>query len=193
MNTFKKTFAILLSVIAIAVFFIVLKGAVFSSSANDTSIQTVRDAQVSTNPPVHIRIPAIGVDTTVQTTGITQSGHIAVPTNYTDVGWYKYGTLPGNKGSAVMAGHVDDGLALPGVFKNLYKLKKGDDIYITMKNGEVAHYVMKGSETYSKDASTENIFSEKDNYYLKLITCTGTWLSDEGTHSERLVVTGILK
>src|SRR5258708_38380056 len=60
--------------------------------------------------PDRLDIPVLNIDAAVLQVGIARSGHMAVPPNFTDVGWYKYGSLPGQKGSAVMAGHVDNGL-----------------------------------------------------------------------------------
>src|SRR4051812_45178718 len=55
--------------------------------------------------PVRLIIPSLNVDTKVQDVGIGKSGNMAVPSNYTDAGWYRYGATPGQVGSAVMDGH----------------------------------------------------------------------------------------
>jgi LPXTG-site transpeptidase (sortase) family protein len=144
----------------------------------------------SASLPTELKIPVLNIDAKVQEVGITKKGNMATPTNFTDVGWYKYGTVPGNKGSAVIAGHVDNGLAFPGVFKHLDNIKVGDDVYVESATGET-HFIVKSLDVYDFDANVPFVFNQKDDYILRLITCTGTWVPAYHTHDKRLVVTAI--
>ena len=142
--------------------------------------------------PAHLTIPSIDVSATIDQVGITQKGNMATSKNFNNVGWYKYGVMPGEIGSAVIAGHVNDGFALPGVFVNLKDLKNGDDIYVTTNNNTRLHFVMTSRKIYNYDAPTEEIFEDNSGKLLKLITCTGNWLTELGTHEQRIVVTAVL-
>jgi sortase A len=142
--------------------------------------------------PILLNIPSIDVNSKIVDVGITSRGNMGTPTNYEDVGWYRYGILPGEAGSAVMAGHVDNGLSLPGVFSKLSEVKVGDDIFTTNKLGAKLHFVVKNIATYAYDAKDTNVFTQNDGKYLKLITCVGTWKPDNKTHDKRLVVTAVL-
>lgn len=51
------------------------------------------------------------------------------------------------------------------------------------------HFVVTKISTYDFDAIVPEVFNQNDDYYLKLITCTGTWLKEFKTHDKRLVVT----
>src|SRR5688500_7982550 len=51
--------------------------------------------------PVRLMIPKLDVDAAIKYMGVTKTGDMAVPDNIADVGWYKHGPHPGNKGSAV--------------------------------------------------------------------------------------------
>lgn len=144
------------------------------------------------NYPARLSIPTLKIDAKIQKVGIAKNGNMATPSNFTDIGWYKYGTVPGDMGSAVMAGHVDNGLAFSGVFKRLGDLKKDDDVYVKMDNGKSLHYVVTKSAIYDYDAEVPEVFTENDDRYLKLITCTGTWMESNRTHNKRLVVTAVL-
>ncbi len=183
--------------IAAVVFVMLFSRAVLYSPTDDLTVPVAHAAAPASNTvavhPVAIAIPALHINTKIQEVGITKSGAMAVPTNFSDVGWYKYGTLPGQQGSAVLAGHVDDGLALPGVFSNLDKLKPGDTITITMSDKSVLNFVMTTSTVYDKNAKTNGIFSDMSGTYIKLITCTGTWLPSFHTHDKRLVITAALE
>ncbi len=147
-----------------------------------------RDA---TTFPERLKIPSILVDATVQDVGITRKGNMSTPSNFTDVGWFKYGTVPGEMGSAVIAGHVDNGLALPGVFANLDKIKVGDDIYVETAGGKKIQFKVTSKKLYEYTDKTDEVFNENDGSYLKLITCAGVWLPENRTHDQRLVVTAI--
>ena len=139
--------------------------------------------------PTRLRIPALGIDAHVQEVGVNALGNMAAPNNFTDVGWYKYGPPPGFTGSAVIAGHVDNGLALAGVFKQLDELKIGDDMYVEKKDGTEVHFRVMEIQTYPyTHVPLKVLFSRRDLPRLNLITCGGTWLPGERSYDERLVV-----
>lgn len=141
--------------------------------------------------PLRLQVPKIGVDAKVKYVGVTASGNMATPGNLTDVGWYKYGALPGNRGSAVMAGHVNNGLDIPGVFKKLDELVAGDMIYVENTKGENIAFKVVTKETFDFNAKVSRVFTQNDGAYLKLITCTGVWQPKYRTHDKRLVVTAV--
>lgn len=222
----EKNFLIILAVaIAILVFSGTLFGAIFRSSAEETSLpdETVISTVGETAPlpeavssgelpaqkkeiptitktekvPVsyfgHLAIPKIKVDANIQEVGISQKGDMAVPTNFTDVGWYKYGTLPGEKGSAVIAGHVSNKLSFPAVFSNLKNLEIGDEVYVTSGDNVKRQFIVSKISTYDFDAMVEEIFTDDSGKFIQLITCTGTWNATFKTRNQRLVVTAELK
>ena len=142
--------------------------------------------------PISLSIPKIGVDAKIQEVGITQKGNMATPNNFMDVGWYKFGTVPGDMGSAVMAGHVNNEVGLSAVFGKLGDLAEGDDIYVTMEKDKQLHFKVTKTKTYNFDASGKEVFGENNAKLLKLVTCTGSWVEKLKTHDERLVVSAIL-
>jgi sortase A len=143
--------------------------------------------------PARLRIPTLGIDANVQYVGITKKSTMAVPSNFTDVAWYKYGPVPGQRGSAVMDGHVDNGLALDGVFKHLSDIKIGDDVYVDTKDGTPLHFVVIDVQLYPyKNVPTQLIFGQSNAVRLNLITCDGAWVKGDKTYDHRLVVYTIL-
>lgn len=146
-------------------------------------------AVVAGDSPTRLRIPALNIDAKVQQTGLTKSGAMGTPSNFTDVAWYKYGPAPGQVGSAVIDGHVDNGLSLAGVFKHLGDIKTDDDVYVTMQSGTQLHFKVSDIEIYPyKDAPSDLIFNRADTVRLNLVTCDGTWVKGDKTYNERLVV-----
>jgi LPXTG-site transpeptidase (sortase) family protein len=144
--------------------------------------------------PSRLQIPALSVDAHVQSVGVNGKGDMSAPSNFTDVAWYKYGTAPGQMGSAVMAGHVDNGLSLAGVFKHLSDLQPGDDIYVVTASSTRLHFTVSSVDTFDyRSAPSEEIFGQNDKPYLKLLTCTGKWVQGDRTYDHRLVVTAVLE
>lgn len=140
--------------------------------------------------PSRLLIPKLEVDSHVQRLGVTATGNMAAPDNFTDVSWYKYGTVPGFKGSAVMSGHEDNAIDLPGVFYDLHKLEIGDDVYVVREDGERLHYKVIDEQIYRFDdpEPLPGIFNKTDGTYLNLITCAGDWLESAKTNDRRLVI-----
>ncbi len=139
--------------------------------------------------PARLLIPKLEIDAAVQQLGVTKTGNMAAPDNFTDVSWYKFGTVPGQIGSAVMAGHEDNAISLDGVFKHLEDLEVGDDVYVVTESGERLHFRVVDSQIYPYDKSPlEKIFNTTDKARLNLITCAGDWLPAAKTNDKRLVV-----
>lgn len=120
--------------------------------------------------------------------GLSSDGSMAVPTDVADTGWYKEGPLPGNTGSAVIAGHIDGLRGQPGVFVGLSKLQPGDIATIIDSNGLQTNFVVQTSKKYGQHDQPQEVFSSKAGAHLNLITCTGDWNKAEHQFAQRLVV-----
>jgi sortase (surface protein transpeptidase) len=78
---------------------------------------------------------------------------------------------------------------MPAVFDNLYRIQKGDKIYIEDNNGIIISFVVRGSQKYGSKADALNVFYSNDGKsHLNLITCTGIWDKIWKSRSDRLVV-----
>jgi sortase (surface protein transpeptidase) len=89
----------------------------------------------------------------------------------------------------VIAGHVDNGLGLAGVFKNLGSLREGDAVFVERRDGTQVAFIVAGTRSYHyQDAPTEIIFNPSGSVRLNLITCEGRWIQADRTYDERLVV-----
>ncbi len=141
---------------------------------------------VVANPatPVRVSIPSISLNSPVVGVGQNEKGEMDVPGGKTNnVGWYKYGTVPGNPGSAVLDAHVF------AAFSELKYVKKGSDIYVTTADGMKLHFVVSHVQTYAlSDLSPETLFAPSGERLLNLITCAGSPTADGSTYTHRLVV-----
>ncbi len=188
----KRGIVALITALAVVIFCGTLVQALWYAPGSDLQVPAAEIVPRTLPPaeePVTIRIPRIGIDAKIQQTGVNAKGNMGVPTNYTDVAWYKHGTIPGQIGSAVIDGHVDNGLALAGVFKHLDEVQKGDDIFVDTKTGRELHFVVEEVVSYPyKAVPLDKLFSRTDDARLNLITCGGTWVKADKTYDRRLVV-----
>ena len=155
-----------------------------SSKAPGAS-KTSRDAAFGL--PVSLNIPKINVATDVSYMGLTPDGDMDVPPDLVSVGWYKYGTKPGDVGSAVIAGHLR-GTEDLGVFNDLDLLRPGDEVNVRNDRDDIVSFVVRETRSYKEDERPSEVFSRTDGAYLNLITCSGTWNDARQLYSHRFVV-----
>lgn len=156
-----------------------------TNKQSSPQLQTVNKTNLGL--PVYLAIPTINVNASVEYVGITSEGVMEVPSNIADVGWFKLGSRPGEKGSAVISGHFDGRNGEAGVFVNLYKLKRGDKMYVKDDKGIITTFVVRESRIYNPGYA-EEVFSLNDNAHLNLITCDGVWDGVKKSYTKRLVV-----
>ncbi len=191
-QAFKALFRRPLLVVAFAIYSILLLFH-FTQGINNKSVSqsSVSQRQViveaAPGSPVRLLIPAIDVNAAVQYVGVNPKGAMEVPSNSMDVGWFKQGSRPGEKGSAVIDGHFDGKNGEAGVFTDLYKLKAGDKLYIEDDRGTTTTFVVRESRTYDPGYA-DKVFSLNDSAHLNLITCDGVWDGSKKSYSKRLVV-----
>lgn len=144
--------------------------------------------QVNPGLPIRLRISKINVDAPVVPVGLTPGGAMDVTKGPYDVAWFKPGPRPGQKGSAVIAGHF--GVWKNGaisVFHNLNKLAKGDIISVEDDNGATISFVVRESKIYDPKADASAVFYSSDGKsHLNFVTCV--WDKVSKTYSKRLVV-----
>lgn len=139
--------------------------------------------------PQTLTIPKIGVHTNVEYVAHDQNGRMDVPQNFMNVGWYRLGAKVGEKGSAVLAGHLDTQTGAPAIFYNLNQLVEGDEVIVTGQDGTELKYKVVGSKIYDiSNAPLEEIFAQEDKERLNLITCDGIWDVNIRNYTKRLVV-----
>lgn len=166
---------------------------IFSSNSASKKVEEQNVLLVQEERPIKISIPSLNLEAFIVPVGLTSHGTMATPRKFSEVGWYEFGSSPGFTGNAVLAGHVDNGLGLGGVFRDLESIKKGDLVYIKMKSGKEVRFIVSEMDVYDyKDAPSDQIFNRSGSPKIKLITCTGSWLVSAKTYDSRLVVTGYL-
>jgi len=160
---------------------------------SNTSAQAITSStalgQASAGPPARLMIPAIRVNAIVEHVGITAEGAMATPKNSANVAWFNLGSIPGQKGGAVIAGHYGWENSMPAAFDNIAKLKRGDKVYVLDENELTSVFVVRDIRIYEERQSITGVFSSSDDKaHLNLITCAGGWDKAKNSYPDRLVV-----
>ena len=135
----------------------------------------------SSSDPAFVDIPAIGATSTVEELGTLLDGRLETPVDFMKVGWWAGGTVPGQKGPAVLAGHLDSYQG-PAIFARLNLLKTGDRVTVARRDGIVLHFAVTRVDRYPKDLfPAAQVYGPTDQAELRLITCGGRF--DRGAHS----------
>lgn len=145
------------------------------------------DAATSARP-VAVRLPSIDVASGLEDLAIDRSGRLRSPRDWQRVGWFADGTVPGDVGPAVVAGHVDSPTG-PAVFDRLDELEPGDRVEVERDDGEVAVFVVDRAEVVAKDDfPTASVYGPTPDAQLRLITCDGPYVRSSGGYQDNLVV-----
>ncbi|WEH43540.1 class F sortase [Streptomyces sp. AM 2-1-1] len=140
-------------------------------------------------PAARVSVPAIKVDAPIVDVGLDQDGWIAAPPPQDPnlAGWYQNGISPGQRGTAVLVGHVDN-LSGPAVFYGLGALTKGEHVEVTRYDGRVAVFEIYGVEVFSKaDFPGPRVYGDTGYAELRVITCGGGY-SKAGGYDGNVVV-----
>lgn len=153
-----------------------------AASAQPHSGHTTSADALPPSPPDRIRIPAIRVDAPLMGLGLNQQGSLDVPppkkTNL--AGWYESGTTPGENGTAIVAGHVDNADG-PSVFYDLGGLTRGRTIEVERRDGSVAVFTVDANEVYdAENFPDEKVYGAADRPELRVITCGGDYSRKTG-------------
>ncbi|MFI8964918.1 class F sortase [Streptomyces sp. NPDC053493] len=167
-----------------------------ASSRPGASRHGVRSAVPADGPamprsaPVRLRIPRIGVDAPFVGLRIGPSGALDPPPadNTNLVGWQESGVSPGERGTAIIAGHLDTATA-PAVFARLEELKAADTFEVDRDDGTTAVFRIDSVEDFDKDEFPDRlVYEDTPNALVRLITCAGSYDRKAKDYTENLVV-----
>ncbi|WP_155054270.1 class F sortase [Streptomyces blattellae] len=132
--------------------------------------------------PDRVRIPAIQVDAPMMPVGLDAAGWVdAPPPEDPDLaGWFTGAVSPGEKGTAVIVGHVDNTQG-PAVFYGLGALKKGFRVEVARKDAKTAVFEIYGIEVFEKNNFPgDRVYASKGSPELRVITCGGGFSKQNG-------------
>ncbi|MFD4198535.1 MULTISPECIES: class F sortase [Amycolatopsis] len=144
--------------------------------------------------PVAVEIPAIGARSTLIPLGLNEDGTVQTPpvTSPGQAGWYSQGPAPGERGPAVILGHVD-GNRQPGIFARLRELSPGDRVEVSRVDGSRAGFVVIRVERVPKaEFPTAAVYGDTAGPELRLITCGGVFDRAARSYRDNVIVYAVL-
>ena len=146
--------------------------------------------------PVRIDIGAIGVHARVIERGVERNGAIeAPPYAHADrVGWYAAGPTPGQKGVALLVGHVDTDEDR-AVFYALSTVKRGAVVRVRRADGSLARFTVERTRVVGRrDFDAKRVYGveREGRAELRIITCGGEFDRVRRVYSSNVVVSAYL-
>ena len=156
--------------------------------------------------PLELQIPSLKVNAPVLGVGLTSENVMDAPKGpigdpvWHSAFWYRGSGIPGESGTATIAGHVNDPLGEPEIFAHLHDLQPGDLIVVhyTTSNVDI-RFIVDQTKVYSiEESSTGSVLTQifgagpiagtgpqpaPDGLsHLTLITCTGDIVNGRFDH-----------
>ncbi|CAL9663317.1 MULTISPECIES: class F sortase [Streptomyces] len=158
-----------------------------SAAASDTRAAADDGAASGVTPlpysvPDRVSVPAIQVDAPVMGVGLDADGWVDAPPPEDPnlAGWFTGAVSPGEKGTAVVVGHVDNEQG-PAVFYGLGALKKGNKVEVHRQDGKTAVFEIYGIEVFEKNNFPgDRVYGSKGSAELRVITCGGGFTKQNG-------------
>ncbi|MFF4151958.1 class F sortase [Streptomyces sp. NPDC001651] len=145
--------------------------------------------------PNRVRIPGIQVDAPIIPVGLDADGWVAAPPPEDPnlAGWFTGSVTPGEKGTAVVVGHVDNTQG-PAVFYGLGSLEKGKRVEIAREDSKTAVFQIYGIEVFEKnDFPGDRVYASKGTAELRVITCGGGFTKQSGYDGNVVVFAGLVE
>jgi hypothetical protein len=140
--------------------------------------------------PTRIRIPGIRVNAPLTALGLDPTGRLAAPPERSRnlAGWYRGGAAPGEFGTAVIAGHVDNRQG-PAVFYNLGALKRNEEVDVDRSDGMTAVFTIDAVEAFeARSFPNAKVYADTNRAELRIITCGGGFDKRHGHYQGNVVV-----
>jgi len=146
---------------------------------------------MASSTPTSVDIPSIDVTSDLHALGLNDDGSLQVPSGerYDQAAWYEGSPTPGERGPAVIEGHVTSQGSVPSVFFDLGELSRGDTVDVTREDGSVATFEVYATDSFPKDDFPKvAVYGNTEEPELRLITCGGDYDPDARAHVDNIVV-----
>lgn len=148
--------------------------------------EAVEQAQVA--EPTAVRVPSLGITSALVDLGVATDGTVEVPSDYDVAGWFTEGPRPGERGPAVILGHVDSRSG-PAVFAQVDQMQPGDVIEVDRADGSTVRFRVDRLEQVPKDEfPSAAVYGPVPEPALRLITCGGEFDAAAGHYRDNVVV-----
>jgi Sortase domain len=139
--------------------------------------------------PSRVLIPALRVDAPLTGVGLAADDGLAAPppADRNLAGWFTGGPTPGEQGTAVVDGHVDNARG-PAVFYGLGALRRGNTVDVLRADHRTAVFTVYDVEVLAKRAfPADRVYDDTGLPELRVITCGGGFTKAAGYDSDVVV------
>lgn len=137
--------------------------------------------QSSLPAPTSFSIARLGITMKVRAEGVAGDGQMALAPTPADIGWYRYGSRPGDPaGATVLAGHLDEPDYGIGPLAKLVDLRQGDIITVTAGSKTFRYAVTTVTSIKKTALDLSGLFTRVGPPLLHVVTCGGNF--DQETH-----------
>jgi hypothetical protein len=163
----------------------------FSNAAATPAAKPQAPAQqfLPKSVPTHITVASVGIDADIVPVGQDANGSIEMPPLFDWVtGWYNLSPTPGEKGPAIIVGHVDNYKGI-SVFWHLRDVQPGAIVNVSRTDGSTVKFKVDSLQQFDKSAfPTQEVYGNIDHAGLRLITCGGAFDSSTKDYTQNTVV-----
>jgi hypothetical protein len=157
-------------------------------AAGEVVVSTDTAVAAPVAEPVAGALPGLGIRSVLDPLGLQPTGELQAPPRWDVAGWYVGSPRPGERGPAVIAGHVDgpDG---PAVFWRLGQVRAGDRVEVLRADGTTAVFAVTRTLVVPKSGfPTSEVYGPTPGAELRLITCGGPFDRRSGHYVDNLIV-----
>ena len=160
-----------------------------SAPAASTAPSAAAPDAPSLASPTRLEIGRLDVGAPVDPAGVLPGGELAVPDDPDRVGWWIGSAVPGaDRGTVLLAGHVDSARTGPGALHRLATLPLGSTVEVRAGDRTVVYRTV-ARRSYAKTRLPADLFAAGGAHRLVLVTCGGTWIGgQQGYEANRVVI-----
>jgi hypothetical protein len=169
------------------------RGATTSASPSATVGASRESSSEDPAVPTELVAPTVDLRMRVVATGVAADGQMALPVNPRRVGWYRFGPSPtADRGSTVLAGHVDSKRYGVGPLSRLRGITEGDVIRVATSDGRTIRFRTTSVRSIDKDElPLDAVFDRAGPPRLRIVTCGGEYDARNGGYQDHVVVTAV--
>ena len=139
--------------------------------------------------PTSFSVARLGITMKIRAEGVASDGQMALAPNPADMGWYRYGSRPGDPaGATVLAAHVDEPKFGIGPLVALKNFRKGDVITVTAGKKTYRYSVTSVTSTKKTALDLNALFTREGPPRLHIVTCGGNFDEEKRHYDANVVV-----
>lgn len=160
------------------------------TSETKLPVDVLKNYHVAASLPRALYIDKLHIAARILPMGVNPDGSVQAPLGIYDSGWYDGSVKPGETGAMFIDGHAS-GPTRQGLFGSLFMLNEGDTLQVEKGDGTRLTYKVVHKDIVDKDKVDMKAMLlpyGRTSRALNLMTCAGTWVQNDKTLSQRVLI-----